>query len=451
MAFDHTAIFDSPVEEVFAWHARPGALSRLTPPWLPLRVVQEAGSLRDGTAVLVLPGGLAWRASHLPEGYEPGRRFTDVLSTPVLGDLLGWRHTHVFEAELSGGTRIEDHVRTRVPGRFLAATFGYRTRQLAGDLAAHERWPAPGDRPLTVAMTGSSGLVGSALTALLTTGGHRVVRLVRSDPAGTDRLWQPDAPAPDLLDGVDALVHLAGASIAGRFTASHKQKVRASRVGPTRRLAELAARARLPVLVAASAIGFYGADRGEERLAEDSGRGDGFLADLVADWEAATGPARDGGARVVSIRTGIVQSPRGGMLRLLRVPFQAGLGGPVGDGHAWTSWIGIDDLTDIYLRALLDPRLQGPVNATAPAPVRNRDYAHALASTLRRPARLPVPAVALEAVLGEEGARELALASQHVLPAKLTAAGHPFRYPAIGGALDHLFGRTPIPDPPHPR
>ena len=233
MAYQHTAVFDHPVDEVFAWHARPGTLTRLLPPWQPIKVASESASLADGEAVLALPGRVQWRACHDPATYEPGHRFTDELATPVLSQLVGWRHTHSFLDEPGQRTRINDTVETRVPDRLLEATFAYRTRQLRDDLAAHSRWHADTREPLTVAVSGSTGLVGSALTALLTTGGHRVVRLVRHDPVGFDRLWRPNQPAGDLLDGVDAVVHLAGASIAGRFSSSHKQAVRSSRVEPT--------------------------------------------------------------------------------------------------------------------------------------------------------------------------------------------------------------------------
>jgi ligand-binding SRPBCC domain-containing protein len=229
MPYERIAVFDHPIDEVFGWHGRLGSLTRLLPPWQPVKIGHEADSLRDGEAVLDLPGGLAWRARHDPAGYEEGSRFTDVLATPVLSSLLGWRHTHSFLGEPGERTRVTDTVDTRVPHRLLEEMFAYRERQLRGDLDAHLRWHTEGGRPLTVAVSGSSGLVGSTLTALLTTGGHSVVRLVRSDPTGSDRLWRPDAPAGDLLDGVDAVVHLAGESIAGRFTSSHKEAVRSSR------------------------------------------------------------------------------------------------------------------------------------------------------------------------------------------------------------------------------
>lgn len=194
MRYEHTAVFDHAVDDVFRWHGRPGALSRLVPPWQPVRAAKEADSLRDGEAVLALPAGLEWRARHDPASYVEGRRFVDVLATPVLAPLVGWRHTHSFGEEPGGRCRITDTVDSRVPRRWMGEMFAYRTRQIRGDLAAHERWRAEGDRPLRVAMSGSSGLVGSALEAFLTTGGHTVVRLVRRDPVGSDRLWRPEKP-----------------------------------------------------------------------------------------------------------------------------------------------------------------------------------------------------------------------------------------------------------------
>lgn len=442
MTFEHSALFDRPAAEVFAWHGRPGALTRLLPPWQPVGVERESESLESGTAVLAIPGPLDWVARHRPDGFEAGRRFTDELATPVLGPAMRWRHVHDFTDEPGGRSRGTDRVDTRVPPRFLTPMFAYRTRQLSGDLAAHARWST---RPLTVAVTGSTGLIGSALTALLSTGGHRVIRLVRGRPQDGERQWQPDQPAADLLDGVDALVHLAGASIAGRFTADHKAQVRDSRVEPTRRLAELAARSKLAIMVSASAVGFYGPAPGDEVLTESSSRGEGFLADLVTDWEHATTAAAEGGVRVALIRTGIVQSPRGGSLRLLRPLFQAGLGGPLGGGRPWTPWIAIDDLLDIYLHALVDAAIEGPVNAVAPGLVRNGEYTRILARVLHRPAALPVPRIGPTLLLGREGASEMALASQRVTPARLAGMDHPFRHPELEPALRHLFGRTPGP------
>jgi uncharacterized protein (TIGR01777 family) len=340
---------------------------------------------------------------------------------------------------------MHDEVDTTVPGGALRSTFAYRHRQVAEDLAAHRDAAQAGAGPMVVAMTGASGLVGTALAAFLSTGGHRVIRLVRRDPVGADeRRWDPDNPAGDLLDGVDAVVHLAGESIAGRFTEAHRRAIRDSRIEPTRRLAEVAAAtADLRAFVSASAIGFYGYDRGEELLDERSSRGDGFLADVVADWEAAAAPASDGGARVVTVRTGIVQAADGGTLKLLRPLFAAGLGGRLGSGRQWLSWIGIDDLLDVYYRALYDSRLSGPVNAVAPNSVRNTEYTAALAKTLHRPAWVPVPSIGPRILLGKQGARELAEANQRVEPAALAVLGHRFRQPSISDALGHQLGHDP--------
>jgi uncharacterized protein len=449
MGIEYSSVIDAPIYEVFDWHTRPGAFSRLSPPWQPVRVVAEANSLRDGRAELGLPGGLRWVADHEPDSYDPPRRFVDSIGSEGLASLpvrlaVRWRHTHDFE-ELSGErTRVIDSVDTPVPARALRPMFAYRHRQLKDDIAAHRLAATQGLSPLTVAVTGSSGLVGSALSAFLSTGGHRVIHLVRRAATKRDeRQWVPDSPNPDLLSGVDAVIHLAGASIAGRFTKSHRAAIRDSRIGPTRRLAELIGKSAdgPKVLVCASAIGYYGYDRGDQTLTEDSERGDGFLADVVEDWERAAAAADEDGVRVVRVRTGIVQSPSGGILRLQLPLFRAGLGGRLGDGQQWFSYIGIDDLIDVYHRALWDTALSGPVNAVAADPVRNVDYTRTLAEVLHRPAVLPVPPLGPRLLLGEQGARELACANQRVLPARLQQADHRFRHPTLEQTLRHLLGR----------
>ena len=454
MGLKYSSVVDAPLDEVFAWHTRPGAISRLMPPWPPVQVEREAGSVRDGRAVLRLPAGLRWVAAHQPGEYDPPHEFADALTSLPLSAVLPWRHTHQFAPAGQQATRVTDVVETPLPARVLRPMFAYRHRQLADDLAAQARAREFCPDPLTIAVTGSGGPIGTALTALLTTGGHHVIRLVRRPPrhAG-ERYWRPEDPAPDLLNGVDAVIHLAGASIAGRFTPGRKQEIHDSRIIPTRRLAELAA-ASAPTgaaagtagpqaFVTASAIGIYGPDRGDEVLTETSARGDGFLADVVAAWEDATTPAARAGLRTVQVRTGIVQTPRGGMLRLLYPLFAAGLGGRLGSGQQWLAWIGLDDLLDIYLRAVTDPSLSGPVNAVAPAPVRNSEYTATLAGLLHRPALVPVPRFAPRLLLGGEGAREIAEASQYVRPQRLIDAGHHFRHPELEAALRHVLGREP--------
>lgn len=432
-----------PVDVVFDWHKRPGAVHRLIPPWQPVHAAQEARPLRDGTAILQFPAGRQWVAQHLADEYVEGSKFADRLESRPFIVPINWHHEHRFEP-VADGTAVIDRVTTSVPGPMLRSMFRYRHRQLADDLTAH-RWAA--DKPrLTVAITGASGLVGSALAPYLTTGGHTVIRLVRHEPTGdNERRWNPDAPDPAMLDGVDAVIHLAGESIAGRFTDAHKRAVRDSRIEPTRKLARAVAAAGVPVFVSASAIGIYGADRGGETLSDVAAPGDGFLADVVRDWEASALEAESSDTRVVLVRTGIVQSPRGGALQLQRPLFAAGFGGRLGSGDQWTSWIEIDDLLDIYHRALFDPALHGPVNAVAPRPVRQREYASVLAHVLHRPALVPTPLAATRLLLGREGEREVAGASQRVLPSALTSLGHRFRFPDLEPALRHLLGKSTDP------
>jgi hypothetical protein len=441
MGLHYSSVVGAPPDEVFAWHERPGALLRLAPPWQPIRVAQESASLADGRAILRLPGGLRWVAQH--SGDDPPRRFVDELvSLP-----LHWRHTHLFEAAEGGATRVIDDVETPVPGSLLRQTFRYRHHQLAGDLAAHRSAAQRGGRPQAIAVTGSSGLVGSALCAYLSTGGHRVIRLVRRAPRDpSERSWDPERPSPRALDGIDAVVHLAGASIAGRFTEAHKRLVRESRVGPTSALARVMAA--MPdgprVMLCASAVGYYGSERGDELLTEDSARGSGFLAELVEDWEAAAQPAVDAGLRVVHVRTGIVQSARGASLKLLRPLFSLGLGGPLAPGTQWVSWIGLDDLLDVFGRALADDEMVGPLNAVAPSAVTNGEYASTLARVMRRPARLRVPSFGPGVLLGTEGAREMVQASQRVAPARLAATGHVFRHTSLETCLRHQLGHIDV-------
>jgi uncharacterized protein (TIGR01777 family) len=293
---------------------------------------------------------------------------------------------------------------------------------------------------MRVAITGSTGLIGAALAQDLRTSGADVIRLVRRDPVGDRELrWDPAAPdaglAPDALAGVDAVVHLSGAPVAsGRWTAARKQELRASRIGTTGAIirAMLAAPKPPPVLIAGSAIGWYG-NTGDQAVDETAPNGSGFLAMLVRDWEAATTPASAAGIRVANLRSGIVLSSRGGMLPRLLLPFRLGLGAKFGDGRQYLSWITLGD----HIRAvrfLLDRSdLSGPVNLTAPAPVTNAELTRALAATLHRPAVLTVPATALRLALGEVSA-EL-LGSCRALPARLEQAGFSFRQPAIGPAL----------------
>ena len=302
---------------------------------------------------------------------------------------------------------------------------------------------------MSVAVTGATGLVGTALTQRLASAGHRVVRLVRPAtarrPPGEEPIrWDPDFGTiqASRLDGVDAVVHLAGESVAaGRWTEARKQRIRSSRVRSTAFLADTLAQLRHPprVLVAASAVGYYG-DRADQMLTEDSAAGTGFLADVCRDWEAAAEPATRRRMRVVQLRIGMVLSPAGGALATLLRPFRLGLGGRVGSGAQWMSWISVDDLCGAILHALATTALAGPVNAVAPEPVPNREFARTLGRVLHRPAFLPLPAFLARLLLGQM-ADELLLASARVVPARLQATGFTFGDPALEGALRRLLGR----------
>jgi len=294
-----------------------------------------------------------------------------------------------------------------------------------------------------VLISGSSGLVGSALLPRLTANGWQVTRLIRSDSAGPGQIsWDPSRPIPpESVSGFDAVIHLAGETIAERWTARKKQAIRDSRVVGTRNIAEALAQAakRPALLLAASAVGFYG-DRGDEVLNEESLGGQGFLAEVCRDWESATQPAVQAGVRTVMTRFGIVLSPSGGALAKMLPPFRLGLGGRVGSGRQWWSWVALDDVIGAIEYAMKTSTLAGPLNVVSPNPVTNREFTTSLASALSRPALFPMPAFAARAALGQM-ADELLLASQRVEPAKLRASGYRFRRPDLDMALAAILKR----------
>jgi uncharacterized protein (TIGR01777 family) len=297
---------------------------------------------------------------------------------------------------------------------------------------------------MRVLVSGAGGLIGSALCPVLEARGHRVSRLVRHPAASEDAVrWDPEAGAIEAakLEGLDAAVHLAGANIGTRWTAGTKDRIRRSRVDTARLLAEtLAARARPPrVLLAASAVGYYG-DCGEETLTEESGPGCGFLAELCRAWEEATGAAAGAGVRVVNLRMGVVLTARGGVLARMLPPFRLGLGGRLGGGRQYLSWIAMEDLLAVVLHGLEREELRGPVNATSPRPVTNHEFTRALGRALGRPAPFVVPAFALRLAFGQM-AEETLLASARAVPARLQAGGFEFRHAELEGALRHVLGR----------
>jgi uncharacterized protein (TIGR01777 family) len=317
--------------------------------------------------------------------------------------------------------------------------------------AARRRLAAAGHPDtMTVAVTGATGLVGSALVPFLTTGGHTVVRVGRGAPRdhGTAQLrdvqWDPEAGRldPAALEGVDAVIHLAGANVGERWTAAHRRDILESRVRSTSLLASTIAQLARPprVLVSMSATGFYG-DRGDEPVDEASPPGRGFLADVAVRWEAAADPARAAGVRVVHPRLGVVLSPKGGALPRLLLPFEIGAGGPTGSGRQFWPLVALDDVVGaLYFLATCE-EVAGPAVLSVPEPARNAEFARALGHVLGRPALVPTPAFALRLALGREQADEVLLASQRAAPRALLAAGFEFRHPTAEAALRFELGR----------
>ncbi|MFN7131048.1 MAG: TIGR01777 family oxidoreductase [Myxococcales bacterium] len=451
----------APAGELFAWHTRPGALERLLPPWQRIDVVSRRGGLADRGRVEVDlhlgPLPVRWVAQHT--GYVEGEWFRD---EQLEGPFDAWVHTHRVSATGPETSVLEDHVAYRLPAeppgglavklaeRELGRMFAYRHRVTAHDLRRHRAFAAHG--PQRIAISGASGLVGEGLRAYLSTAGHEVLRLVRRREDAPDAVhWDPAAGSVDrdALEGLDALIHLAGENVGARWTASRKQAIRESRVRGTRLLCEALASLRRPprVLLAASAVGFYG-DRGDEALDERSAPGDDFLAGVCREWEDATAPARDAGIRVVNLRIGMVLTPRGGALARMLPAFRLGGGGPIGSGRQWMSWITYDDLLAAFEHALFDERVQGPVNVSAPTPVSNRDFASTLGRVLHRPAVVPVPAAAVRLAFGEMG-QALVLAGARVLPRALQATGFRFGFDALEPALRHLLGAERLENAAH--
>jgi uncharacterized protein len=291
-----------------------------------------------------------------------------------------------------------------------------------------------------ILVSGVSGPIGAALLPSLETLGYKVMRLVRGPATSNGQIhWDPAQPAsPEAVSGFDAVIHLAGETIVGRWTAAKKQAIRDSRVlGTSHLAAALANASRKPqVFICSSAIGYYG-DRGDEVLNEQSAPGSGFLPGVCREWEAATQPAVTAGIRTVKMRTGVVLSPKGGALGKMLTPFKMGVGGRIGDGRQWMSWIGVGDIVGAIHHLLKTDLVQGPVNMVAPKPVTNAEFTRTLASVLSRPAIFPVPAFAVKLAFGEMGETVL-LGSQRVEPAQLITSGYPFRFPTLRSALESL-------------
>lgn len=458
----HNLTFESElpvsVERAFAWHENAGALIRLIPPWEKVRVVSPFQGMHDGVKVKFEvkqgPVTLKWLAEHFD--YKKNEQFCD---RSLSGPFKSFVHHHKFSPRSEGRSFLSDQIEYSIPvtplsdpvmggfvERKLKSMFAYRHRVTYGDLQAQQ---VHGLKPLRILISGANGLIGRQLYAYFMQAGHQVWRLVRGKKELAEEqtiLWNPEVPFADLsvLEGFDAVIHLAGAGIADeRWSPTRKALLRSSRVAGTTHLAEALAKLRRKpkVLISGSAIGIYG-NRGDEVLTEKSSTNSkGFLEDLARDWEAAARPAEKAGIRTVFLRTGVVLSPAGGALAKMLFPFQMNLGGRLGDGKAWMSWIALDDMLSGIEFLVAKDSIEGPVNFVAPNPVRNADFTKTLAGALNRFVGPQVPAAALRLMFGEMADAAL-LSSLNVQPSVLQNAGYTFRYTDLRRCFQHVLGLT---------
>lgn len=447
-------LINAPAEDVFQWHTRPGALERLSPPWDPIEVIEQHGGInKDATVLLKMKAGpfyYKWAAEHTD--YQENRLFKD---RQKRGPFAFWSHTHTFQPDPSDGCLMQDKIQYALPfdpisrpfvpviQKKLRRMFNYRHTTLANDLALHNARPKK--QPLTIVISGASGLIGRAIIPFLTTGGHQVTRLVRKTEASRNQLfWDPFAGKLERsgLKNTDVIINLSGENIGlGRWTKAKKRKIIQSRIKTTALLSETIANLEPPpkVLLNASAIGYYG-NQGDLTLTEDNDCGDDFISEVCRNWEKAAELAQKRGIRVVFLRIGVVLTPCGGALKKILLPFKMGLGGKFGSGRQYTSFIGIDDVIGAIYHIINNDSLEGPVNIVAPKPVTNLEFTKTLGKVLKRPTLFTAPEIAIKSLLGEMG-QEILLSGTRVEPQKLVASGYNFRNPDLEGVLRHLIGR----------
>ena len=454
--FKKRVLIDAPHSEVFAWHERDGVLQRLSPPWEPIRIIRREGGIRDGATTLleVKTGPIKYRWHAVHRNYQKDRIFQDV---QVEGPFDSWEHTHRFYRHGTNRTILVDEVRYRLPfhsvtgfllsglvNRKLSRVFQYRHKTLKTDLDVVLGY---GDRkPLRIAVTGSTGLIGSSLVPFLETAGHEVRCFLREKPDDPRHAyWDPEKNILNTkdLEGYDVIIHLAGENISdSRWTAEKKRKIISSRLHSTLMLSKSISELESPPesFLCASAIGYYG-NRGAWILTEKASPGNDFISEVCRLWENATRPAKKRGVRVVNLRIGLVLTPSGGALGKMLPVFRAGLGARIGSGNQFVSWISIDDVLYAIYHIMMTKSLSGPVNLVSPKPETNYRFGKILSRVTRRPYRLVVPESAIRLLLGQRG-MEIFLSSTRVFPEKLLDSGFKFRYPDLGHALEHLLGKA---------
>jgi uncharacterized protein (TIGR01777 family) len=446
--------FKEPLQDIFDWHMRTGAIERLTPPWDSVINTSGSPSEKGEVHLRVRRGGLPWDMRVVYTDFLRNKFFQD---EQVKGPFKHWKHIHRFEKGSDGGSIMEDHIEWMSPfgslGNFLARdlietdlrrSFSFRHQRLKNELERIRTIRAV--RPLSIGITGSNGLIGRSLCHVLTTSGHQVLRIVRhsgsAQPGRT--FWDPSTGEinSENLEGLDAVVNLAGEPLSGiRWTAKKKEEIWQSRVRGTEVLASCLASLKAPpkVLISASAIGFYG-DRGADELTENDVQGQGFLPDLCQAWERAAHPAREAGIRVVHPRIGIVLTPSGGVLRQMLPAFRLGVGAKFGDGEGFMSWIDHDDLLSLLIYSIMNDDIEGPVNAVSPHPVSNGTFTNMLGKILSRPAIFSIPDLVTKTFLGEKGT-EVVLSSARVVPKAFDDHGFDFKYGSLGDSLSFQLGQ----------
>jgi uncharacterized protein len=472
--FKRTSTVDCDVEDLHRYHANPGALNRLIPPWENISILNRSDSLVVGSKVVIKNSicgvPVTWLAQHTK--WNPPYSFQDI---QVSGPFKSWVHDHLFEDNGDGRSTLCDQVEyenklgwigtlgSPIVQSKLMAMFHYRHQTTQADLSLQSFLRTrTSDRVLKIGVTGSSGLIGSRLVDLLSVLGHQVVRILR--PASKDRTldfplssqtatWQPEVgfSNPDIMQNLDAVVHLAGKGVAStRWTEATKREIRISRVDATQSLVRDLSKLASPpkALICASAVGLYG-DRADQVLDETDKPGSDLMAELARDWEAAAMEYEGTGNRVAIGRLGIALHPRHGALAKLLPPFRFGVGGPVGSGSQYWSWIHVDDAAAAFLYLAANPKCTGPYNLVAPEQTNNKTFVKTLGKVLNRPSLLPAPTFALRMLLGEM-ADAMLLTSTRANCRRLLEDDFPFRTRTLEECLRHLLGYWQSPSPPAP-
>lgn len=444
-------------EDAFQWHMRDGALERMMPPWLSGKIVSRTGSIRNGDTVTFKSSvGLVpieFQAIH--QNFIENKQFEDI---QLKGPFAFYKHTHHFEKIDEKKSKIIDEIQYSLPMGFLSWLIGnsvikeklnrlftYRHRTLKYDLFLHAKYS---QKKLRILVTGSSGFVGSSLIPFLKSGGHEVIKLVRDNNIELKNdvaLWDMENKKfnnTDLLEGLDAVIHLAGENIAAqKWNEERKKELIESRVNFTVQLCTALTQLKSPpkTIVAASGIGIFGSRDYDDILHEDSKLGEGFLAKLAQEWERASQIAIDSGIRVVHLRFGTIISLAGGVLKKMYTPYRLYLGGPFGSGRQMISWISIVDVLGLILFSISNHKITGAVNAVAPYAVSNEQFSELLAQTLDRPSSLRIPEIFVQTFFGEMG-KELLLSGQHAKPIKATKNGYEFLHSQLHDVFSYYLG-----------